>query len=54
MNTRMKTLSHYVLPAIGGLCITYLYYLFYYSVFSIPMLMSTCLSVFVRNDSQVA
>lgn len=26
-------------------------YLFYYSAFSIPMLMSTCLSVFVRNDS---
>ena len=25
-------------------------YLFYYSAFSIPMLMSTCLSVFVRND----
>lgn len=25
-------------------------YLFYYSVFSVPMLMSTCLSVFVRND----
>ncbi len=25
-------------------------YLFYYSVFSIPTLMSTCLSVFVRND----
>lgn len=26
-------------------------YLLYYSAFSIPMLMSTCLSVFVRNDS---
>ena len=25
-------------------------YLFYYSAFSIPMLMSNCLSVFVRND----
>ena len=25
-------------------------YLFYYSAFSIPMLMGTCLSVFVRND----
>lgn len=25
-------------------------YLFYYSAFSIPMLMNTCLSVFVRND----
>ena len=25
-------------------------YLFYYCAFSIPMLMSTCLSVFVRND----
>lgn len=25
-------------------------YLFYYSAFSIPMLLSTCLSVFVRND----
>ena len=25
-------------------------YLFYYSAFSIPMLISTCLSVFVRND----
>lgn len=25
-------------------------YLFYYSAFSLPMLMSTCLSVFVRND----
>lgn len=25
-------------------------YLFYYTAFSIPMLMSTCLSVFVRND----
>lgn len=25
-------------------------YLFYYSAFSIPMLMSTCLSVFIRND----
>lgn len=25
-------------------------YLLYYSAFSIPMLMSTCLSVFVRND----
>lgn len=25
-------------------------YLFYYSAFSIPMLMSTCLSTFVRND----
>lgn len=159
MDTRMKTLSRYVLPAIGGLCITYLYnivdgifvgqgvgssalgavnigvpfitfvvavaamfpmggamivairmgrgdqaganhafmtafsmtvlsavvlmavgmifseeivmlsgadklspemkrmaaeYLFYYSAFSIPMLMSTCLSVFVRNDGSPA
>ena len=26
-------------------------YLFYYSAFSLPMLMSNCLSVFVRNDS---
>ena len=26
------------------------HYLFYYSAFSIPMLMSTCLSVFIRND----
>ena len=25
-------------------------YLFYYSAFSVPMLLSTCLSVFVRND----
>ena len=25
-------------------------YLFYYSAFSVPMLMGTCLSVFVRND----
>ena len=25
-------------------------YLFYYSAFSIPMLMSTCLSAFIRND----
>ena len=25
-------------------------YLFYYAAFSVPMLMSTCLSVFVRND----
>lgn len=25
-------------------------YIFYYTAFSIPMLMSTCLSVFVRND----
>ena len=25
-------------------------YLFYYSAFSIPMLMSNCLSVFIRND----
>lgn len=25
MDARMKTLSRYVLPAIGGLCITYLY-----------------------------
>ena len=25
-------------------------YLFYYCAFSVPMLMSTCLSVFVRND----
>lgn len=25
-------------------------YLFYYSVFSVPMLMGTCLAVFVRND----
>lgn len=29
-------------------------YLFYYSAFSIPMLMSTCLSVFVRNDDSPA
>ena len=28
-------------------------YLFYYSAFSVPMLMSTCLSVFVRNDPDV-
>lgn len=25
-------------------------YLFYYSAFSIPMLLGTCLAVFVRND----
>lgn len=29
-------------------------YLFYYSAFSIPMLMSACLSVFVRNDGSPA
>ena len=29
-------------------------YLFYYCAFSIPMLMSTCLSVFVRNDGSPA
>lgn len=29
-------------------------YLFYYSAFSIPMLMSTCLFVFVRNDGAPA
>lgn len=29
-------------------------YLFYYCVFSVPMLMSTCLSVFVRNDGSPA
>lgn len=29
-------------------------YLFYYSAFSIPMLLSTCLSVFVRNDGSPA
>lgn len=29
-------------------------YLFYYSAFSVPMLMSTCLSVFVRNDGAPA
>lgn len=29
-------------------------YLFYYSAFSIPMLMSNCLSVFVRNDGSLA
>lgn len=29
-------------------------YLFYYSAFSIPMLVSTCLSVFVRNDGSPA
>lgn len=29
-------------------------YLFYYSAFSIPMLMSTCLSTFVRNDGSPA
>ena len=29
-------------------------YLFYYSAFSVPMLMSTCLSVFVRNDGSPA
>lgn len=29
-------------------------YLFYYSAFSIPMLMGTCLSVFVRNDGSPA
>ena len=29
-------------------------YLFYYSAFSIPMLMSNCLSVFVRNDGSPA
>ena len=29
-------------------------YLFYYCTFSVPMLMSTCLSVFVRNDGSPA
>lgn len=29
-------------------------YLFYYSAFSVPMLMSACLSVFVRNDGSPA
>lgn len=29
-------------------------YLFYYSAFSVPMLMGTCLSVFVRNDGAPA
>lgn len=29
-------------------------YLFYYSAFSIPMLMSNCLSVFIRNDGSPA
>lgn len=29
-------------------------YLFYYCAFSVPMLMSTCLSVFVRNDGSPA
>ena len=29
-------------------------YLFYYSAFSVPMLLSTCLSVFVRNDGSPA
>ena len=29
-------------------------YLFYYSAFSVPMLMGTCLSVFVRNDGSPA
>ena len=29
-------------------------YLFYYSAFSLPMLMSNCLSVFVRNDGSPA
>lgn len=29
-------------------------YLFYYTAFSIPMLMNTCLSVFVRNDGSPA
>lgn len=29
-------------------------YLFYYAAFSVPMLMSTCLSVFVRNDGSPA
>ena len=29
-------------------------YLFYYTAFSVPMLMSTCLSVFVRNDGSPA
>lgn len=29
-------------------------YLFYYSAFSIPMLMSSCLAVFVRNDGSPA
>ena len=29
-------------------------YLFYYSAFSMPMLMSNCLSVFVRNDGSPA
>lgn len=29
-------------------------YLFYYSAFSLPMLMSSCLSVFIRNDGSPA
>lgn len=29
-------------------------YLFYYSAFSVPMLMSNCLTVFVRNDGSPA
>lgn len=29
-------------------------YLFYYSAFSVPMLMSNCLSVFIRNDGSPA
>lgn len=29
-------------------------YLFYYSAFSIPMLLGSCLSVFVRNDGSPA
>ena len=29
-------------------------YLFYYAAFSVPMLLSTCLSVFVRNDGSPA
>lgn len=29
-------------------------YLFYYAAFSIPMLMSTCLSIFIRNDGSPA
>lgn len=29
-------------------------YLFYYSAFSVPMLMGTCLAVFVRNDGSPA
>ena len=42
-----RTLSHTMRDMAAG-------YLFYYCAFSVPMLMSTCLSVFVRNDGSPA